>query len=196
MKRSREPAIQRPSLSWAGLLLGLACAVAVQAGEGPGVSSPAPGTAPGGLACGGDADLAAWAEVARESRLYRFAAELFGEPVSCNATRSVFEGDEWRSLGFEFAGGARYRLETAPPETSGVSLTVPGGFRDEAAARAALEAHCEAIGLDIDWSRPEIRETGARRSTRFRDPESGRNAAAQLVHERGRLVEIGMSMAL
>jgi hypothetical protein len=183
VKRSAEPRIHRPRLAWAGLLLGLACAVAAQAGGGPDE-------------CGGDDELAAWAERARESRLYRFAVELFGEPVSCNATRSVYEGDERRSLVFEFAGGARYRLATAPPETSGVSLAVPGGFRDEAAARAALEAHCKGIGLDIDWSRPEVRETGERRSTRFWDPESGRNAAAELIHERGRLVRIGMSMAL
>jgi hypothetical protein len=183
VKRSAELRIHRPRLAWAALLLGLACAVAVHAGGGPGD-------------CGGDEELAAWAERARESRLYRFAVELFGEPVSCNATRSVFEGDERRSLVFEFAGGARYRLETAPPETSGVSLAVPGGFRDEAGARAALEAHCKAIGLDIDWSRPEVGQTGERRLTRFWDPESGHNAAAQLVHERGRLVEIGMSMAL
>jgi len=183
VRRSGELRIHRPRLVWAGLLLGLACAVAAQGGGGPGE-------------CGGDEELAAWAERARESRLYRFAVELFGEPVSCNATRSVFEGDERRSLVFEFAGGARYRLATAPPETSGVSLAVPGGFHDEAAARAALEAHCKAIGLDIDWSRPEVLEKGERRSTRFWDPESGHNAAAQLVHESGRLVEVGMSMAL
>lgn len=183
MKRRPELRIQRGRLVWAGLLLGLACAVAAQAGGGPGE-------------CGGDEELAAWAERARESRLYRFAVELFGEPVSCNATRSVFEGDERRGLVFEFAKGARYRLETAPPETSGVSVSAPGGFRDEAAARAALEAHCKAIGLDIDWSKPQVDETGERRSTRFWDPESGHNAAAQWVHERGRLVEIGMSMAL
>jgi hypothetical protein len=75
-------------------------------------------------------------------------------------------------------------------------VSSPGGFPDEAGARGALAAHCEAVGLAINWSEPEIREANGRRSFRYSDPRTGLNATAELVYERERLVDIGISMAI
>lgn len=130
-------------------------------------------------------------------RLYRFAVERFGAPTSCEGQITMeFDGANFGSLRFGFAGGMSYSVESMPPETSIAFLRAPGGFVDVDAVRSLLEAHTAAIGLAIDWSAPEIGEEDGEVVHTFWDPEPGLNASASLIFIGDALVGIRVSMAL
>jgi hypothetical protein len=163
---------------------------------------PAGGTGPAtpGLRCDGAARsprLAGWRRRAEGDGLYRYAVRLLGPPTGCAGKLEEAEGPGSGALDFSFAGGGALRIETAPPETSRVTLRVAGGFPDEPGARSELERYAKEIGVEIDWSRPaESSERGGERTETFWDREPGRNAGADLIYRGAKLVGIGLHLAL
>lgn len=137
---------------------------------------------------------AAWCAQVETDPLHRYAVHAFGAPTGCQARIESDDPDEPRfgALVVQFVGGARYGVDSSPPETARMSLRAAGGLPDPARARAALAEQAAAIGLEIDWSRP-TRNAGVER---FDDPTPGFNASAALRTEGGRLVEVILQMAL
>jgi hypothetical protein len=160
-------------------------------------ASESPGAA---LRCEGEQDdprVAAWRTRAADDGLLRFAAARFGRPTACEGKLgSASDGNAFGRLRFSFVGGSVLEIETAPPETSRVTLTAPGGFGDETAARAALEEYARGVGARIDWSKPT--SSAQRRGERvvtFWDPSHGLNAGADLRFRGGKLVAIALHLA-
>ena len=129
--------------------------------------------------------------------LATFAVESYGAPLTCEGrVMDEFDGMSFGSLRLGFSDGVTFQVETQPPEASAVTLRAPSGFGDEASARQALERYAADIGLDIDWTTPEVTtETGESTET-FWDPEPGLNASASLVFADGSLVALRLSLAL
>lgn len=147
-------------------------------------------------------DAASWVvrirdRVVRFDLLARYAIRMYGPPIACEGeVTTVFDDNEFGVLRFGFEGGASFELETQPPETSIAVLRSPAGFADEEEARGALEAYCDDIGVDIDWTSAETSvERGERRVT-YADPEEGLNAMASLLYRGATLVGLRFSLAL
>lgn len=126
-----------------------------------------------------------------------FAVESFGAPLTCEGVVSTeFDGMSFGSLRLGFAEGVTFQVETQPPEASAVTLRAPSGFADEASARQALEFYAADIGLDIDWTTPEISTEAGDSTETLWDPDSGLNASASMVFKDGSLVAMSLSLAL
>ena len=126
-----------------------------------------------------------------------YALESFGAPLSCEGgVETEFDGLEFGSLALGFSEGAVLTVRTEPPEASVVALRAPNGFEDEDAAREVLRAYAERIGLEIDWTTPEMTTEDGETVQRFWDPDTGLNASAVLRYSSGSLVELGLSLAL
>ena len=136
---------------------------------------------------------ARWRAQVESDPLHRHAVAAFGPPTGC---RVRIEGDpeglRFGTIVILFPGGARYAVDSSPPESGRMSLRVDGGLPDPARARAALADQAKKIGLEIDWEHP-IREADA---VRYRDPDTARNASAELRSEGGKLVEVILRLAL
>ena len=130
-------------------------------------------------------------------QLARFAIDQYGDPTACEAeVTAEFDGSEFGTLRLSFGGRATLELETQPPETSLTTLWSQAGFRDEPAARQALRAYADDVGLDIDWSTAETETEGDLRVDRNRDADMGVNATASFFYRDGRLVGLRLSLAL
>jgi len=147
-------------------------------------------------------DADAWVRDLRErvvqfDDLAGFAMESYGAPLTCEGVVSnEFDGMSFGSLRLGFSEGVTFQVETQPPESSSVTLRAPSGFADEASARMALERYAADIGLDIDWTAPEVTTEAGKRTETFWDPDSGLNASASVVFEDGSLVAMRLSLAL
>jgi hypothetical protein len=107
-----------------------------------------------------------------------------------------FDGMKFGSLRLEFSEGSTFQVETLPPELSRVTLLSPSGFADEEVARSVLVSYAEGIGVEIDWTAPEVTKVAGEKVEEFRDPDQGLNASASLVYVDGSLVGVRFSMAL
>jgi triacylglycerol lipase len=126
-----------------------------------------------------------------------FAVESYGAPLTCEgAAATEFDGMKFGSLRLGFSERATFRVESMPPETSAVTLRAPSGFDDEAAARQVLKAYAADVGVEIDWTAPEVTIQGDERVETFWDPDPGLNGSASLVYAGGSLVALRFSMAL
>jgi len=149
-----------------------------------------------------DAATGSWIANLRERLLSfdvlgRHAVERFGAPTACRGeVTSEFDGMEFGRLRLEFPGGAALQVESFPPESSRVELTVPGGFPDENQARRLLRAYVDEIGAGVDWSAPELaKEDGATVEIYWAtDPEL--NVSAQVVSTGGKITTLRFAMAL
>jgi len=129
--------------------------------------------------------------------LVGFAVQAYGAPITCGGeVGTEFDGIKFGSLLLSFSDGASFEVETMPPETSVVTLSAPSGFADEVLARQVLQVYAERIGVEIDWTVPEITTEGAERVESFRDPDPGLNATASHVYSGDSLVALRFSMAL
>lgn len=129
--------------------------------------------------------------------LARTAIRLHGAPIVCEGkVTTLFDGNAFGVLRLGFEGGASFEVETQPPETSIAVLRDPAGLADEDAARRALEAYCEDVGVEIDWTDAETRTDGEERTVTYRDPDEGLNASASLVYRGGTLIALRFSLAL
>lgn len=155
------------------------------------------GQAPGEQRVERDPWLSAWKAVLEEDRLYLYAVKLFGAPTGCEGKiTATFEDEKFGIMRFAFAAGSELQIETAPPETTRLTLKVPGGFPNENEARAILEQYVREIGLKIDWSKP-VEETTADGNTKIlRYSDRGLDATAVMVYKGGKLIEMGYQMAL
>jgi len=135
--------------------------------------------------------------ILRFDTLAGFAMETYGVPLGCNgAVTAEFDGMRFGRLRLDFSEGAYFEVETLPPEMSVVKLRAAQGLPDEAAARRALADYAAGIGLDIDWTAPEVTVEAEARTERFRDPDPGLNGSAALVFENATLVALRLSLAL
>lgn len=131
-------------------------------------------------------EAARWVTLIRErllqfDMLARYGIGLHGPPIACEGeVTTVFDGDEFGVLRLDFEA-AWFAIETQPPETSIATLRNPAGFADEDAARRTLEAYCDDIGVDIDWTVAETTVDGDERLVTYSDPEEGLNAMATLI---------------
>jgi hypothetical protein len=148
-----------------------------------------------------EAGAGSWVANLRERMLSfdglgRHAVERFGAPIDCRGEATTkFEGMEFGAMRLEFPSGAVLQVETFPPESSRVALTLPGGFADETEARGLLRAYLDEIGAQVDWSAPEITtEDGATVETYRGDTEL--NASAQLVFTGGKVTTLRFALAL
>jgi hypothetical protein len=129
--------------------------------------------------------------------LARFTQERFGTPTACHGTvTDEFDGAKFGILLLSFPGGISLEVVTMPSESSLTTLRAESGFSDEAEVRQAIQSYAEGIGLELDWSRPEVTAEVGHLVHRFWDPETGLNAAASLIFSEGRLVAVRVSMAL
>jgi len=129
--------------------------------------------------------------------LAKYAVQRYGLPISCEGSVTAeYDGSEFGILRLGFEGGASFEIETQPPETSIATLRNPAGFADEDAARRTLEAYCDDIGVDIDWTVDETTVDGDERLVTYSDPEEGLNAMASLIYRGGTLVGLRFSLAL
>ena len=126
-----------------------------------------------------------------------WTVERLGEPTSCEGTVTrVYEGVKYGSVVLGFAGGGTLGVETMPPETSIVTLRVPGGFSDDEDARRMVETYAAEIGLRIDWSGGIWESEGKERVRTFRDPDEGLNASVSFFYSGEDLMALRVSMAL
>lgn len=131
------------------------------------------------------------------SSLYAFAAEQYGEWVSCDAEiRTEFDGRRFGIIRFGFGDDIELGVETMPPETSIVTLSSASGFEDEEAVLQALRAYTAGRGLAIDWDTPEAETDGDEVTHIYWDPEPGLNASARVVRVDGVVTSVRFSMAL
>ena len=129
--------------------------------------------------------------------LVGFAVQAYGAPLHCEgAVSAEFDGMKFGSMQLSFSEGASFRVETLPPETSVVTLSAPSGFTDQVLARQVLQAYSERIGVEIDWTAPEITTEGVERVESFRDPDPGLNASASHVYSGDSLIALRFGMAL
>lgn len=129
--------------------------------------------------------------------LVAFAVAAYGAPLRCEGeVNDEFDGMKFGSLRLDFSEGASFEVETMPPETSVATLSAPSGFVDEVLARQVLQVYAERIGVEVDWTAPEVSVQGDTRVERFWDPDPGLNASASHVYAAGSLVELRFSMAL
>ncbi len=153
------------------------------------------------LTCRGeerDPWLAEWRErFLRGDLLAKSAIQRFGGPSSCEAeVTTTFEGAKFGRLEVVFKDGSTLTLETSPPETSQVALTLAKGFKTEEEGRSLLDQYVRSIGPKIDWSAPEERDKNGIRVLTYWAEDPGLNASASLRFDGNRLVEISLSMAL
>jgi hypothetical protein len=135
--------------------------------------------------------------VLRFDDLAVFAAESYGEPMSCEGVVTAeFDGTKFGSLRMVFSEGSTFQVETLPPESSLVTLRSPSGFTDEVVARSVLVSYAEGIGVEIDWTAPEVTTEAGERIETYWDPDTGLNASAALILEDGSLVGLRFSLAL
>lgn len=109
---------------------------------------------------------------------------------------AVFDGVEFGTLDLGFANGAKLRVETLPPESSQVTLSVPTGFPDEQEAQRLIRTYVARVGVDIDWSQPEITREGATTTERYVSFDSGLNASIETTVADGLWVKVRFGMAL
>ena len=128
--------------------------------------------------------------------LYRFVVERYGPPSSCEGEITMeFDGARFGTLAFGFAGGVTYAVETLPPEASVRALSAPGGFDGPEEVREAVTAYATDIGLDIDWTNPQVATEDGFETRTFWDPEPGLNASATLVYSGRTLVGVRLGLA-
>jgi hypothetical protein len=126
-----------------------------------------------------------------------WAVERLGAPRSCEAAvTTTFEGAKFGWLQFAFKDGGTLAVETLPPETSRVLLSLATGFKSEEEGRELLERYAGNIGFAIEWSDPEERDESGKRVLTYWVGDPGHNAGASLVYVENRLTAIGFSMAL
>ncbi len=141
--------------------------------------------------------LSQWRGNAEKDQLYLYAVKLFKAPDNCEAKiTGTFEGNHFGILLFTFAGGAKFTLETFPPESSRITLRVPNGFPDKQEACRVLEQYVLKIGVVLDWSKPKQQANGAELIRSFHPLDPELNATAIQVYKNNKLIEIGFSMAL
>lgn len=129
--------------------------------------------------------------------LVRYAIERHGPPRTCDGSVTAeFDGMEFGELRLGFADGVTFEVETLPPESSIVTLRVPGGFGDEAAARLLLQTYTARVGVDIDWGAAMVTMVDGERIHTFQDPDDGLNATGSLIFRGDRLVGLRFSLAL
>ena len=147
-----------------------------------------------------EADL--WVRQMRERVLHFddlavYAAESFGEPMSCEGmVTAEFDGMKFGSLRLEFSEGSTFQVETLPPELSRVTLRSPSGFADEEVAWDVLVSYAEDIGVEIDWTASTVTVDAGEMIETYRDPDPGLNASVALIRQDGSLVGMRFSMAL
>lgn len=138
-----------------------------------------------------------WIERAGQGRLYLYAVKLFNAPIDYKAEiTDAFDGQYFGTLMFIFSGDNTLTIETFPPESSRITLSVPKGFPDEREACLMLEQYLKEIGLDIDWSKPARRVNGVEQTVSFGPLDQEFNAGAFQIYESGKLVKIGYYLAL
>ncbi len=126
-----------------------------------------------------------------------YAAESFGEPMSCEGmVTAEFDGMKFGSLRLEFSEGSTFQVETLPPELSRVTLRSPSGFADEEVAWDVLVSYAEDIGVEIDWTASTVTVDAGEMIETYRDPDPGLNASVALIRQDGSLVGMRFSMAL
>jgi hypothetical protein len=129
--------------------------------------------------------------------LTRFAVGRYGAPVACEGTLTdEFDGAVFGTLLLTFSEGVTLEAQTLPPESSITTLRAAAGFGEGAEVREALRAHAAGIGLQIDWTTPEVTMEGDERVESYWDRDPGLNASASLVSRNGELVAVRLSMAL
>jgi len=128
--------------------------------------------------------------------LYRFAVDRYGAPTSCEGEVNMeFDGARFGRIVLDFASGVAYTVETQPPEASVRVLSSAGGFADPEAVREAVAAYAADIGLDLDWTAPEVATEDGLEMRTFWDPEPGLNASVTLVFSGGALVRVRVGLA-
>lgn len=82
-----------------------------------------------------------------------------------------------------------------PPEISIATLRIPVGFKDEEEARRLLADRATRVGLEVDWTIPEVSGEGGARVEAYWDPDQGLNGQAALIFREDRLVAVRFSIA-
>ena len=152
------------------------------------------------LPCG-DPENDSWVREMRDrvlsfDDLALYALGRYGPPSECRgAVTARFDGRDFGALRLAFPAGIVFDVETFPPEMSTVTLRAEHGFDDPEAVRGALRAYASAIGLDVDWSAPEVTEEDDATVHTYWDPEAGLNGSASLVFSGTTLVAVRFSIA-
>ena len=129
--------------------------------------------------------------------LAAFVVAEMGPPTMCEGdVMTEFDGASYGALRLSFGTDVTLTVETQPIETSIVTLRSEGGFADPMKVDAALRDYATGIGVSIDWEHGQASIEGEEEVTRFRDPDPGLNASAELRRSEGRLLAIRFSMAL
>ena len=147
-------------------------------------------------------DADAWVRETRDrvlsfDELVQYAAARYGPPSECRGSVTAeFDGMTFGSLVLRFGDDSVFTVETQPPESSAVTLRVAAGFADPESAREALRAYALDVGLDIDWTTPEVTREQDERVETFWDPASGVNGSASFVFSGDTLVALRFSLGL
>ena len=129
--------------------------------------------------------------------LVAFAVAAYGAPLHCEGeVNAEFDDMRFGSVRLDFSEGASFEVEIMPPETSTATLSAPSGFADQVLARQVLQVYTERIGVEIDWTAPEITARGDERVETFWDPDPGLNASASHVYVGDSLIALRFTMAL
>lgn len=129
--------------------------------------------------------------------LAKLAIDRFGDPVACHGrVDGVFDGSKYGTLELGFPNDVALVVETMPLETSRVTLSAPHGFESPDEARRRFREYVDRIGVELDWSRPEMTTEGADRVLVFRSDEPGLDASAELRFAGSELRVLRFSIAL
>jgi hypothetical protein len=125
-----------------------------------------------------------------------YATSEFGPPSRCHGeVETESAGLKFGYVELDLSEGVTFRLETMPPEISIATLRVPVGFKDEEEARRLLADRATRVGLEVDWTTPEVSDEAGARVEAYWDPNQGLNGQAALIFREDRLVAVRFSIA-
>jgi hypothetical protein len=165
-----------------------------------GCPKPAPlPSAPADCAAPTGEEGQAWFSAIEKHAWLAFAQQTFGPIQGCTASYEPGADGLSASAEFRFAGGATFRVEHSPPETTVQELRVPAGFPEVTAGTALLRAHESGDWAyeTVDWEHPQMEEAEPGEQARvYWSAEEGMNLSLREIYRGEQLVAIRMSMAL
>jgi len=129
------------------------------------------------------------------NELVALATTAAGDPASCEGSVTVWQGEEYRLLRIGFEHGVDFSLETMPPGVQMMGLSASDGFIDADAALQALRDLTERMGVSIDWTMAEERQSEGVDIEQYWDPDPGLNASASVGRSSGTIVSLRWSIA-
>jgi hypothetical protein len=130
--------------------------------------------------------------------LFRRLVAVHGPPSFCQGRSSQqFEGQSFGSVTFGWRHGLSFSVQTFPPESSIIQLSMRDGFSDKNDLLLQIQDSLEDRGITIDWARSRVRLTTTGWTEEFASASTDLNAQVTLDYDTdGRVLLVKISLAL